>query len=1423
MAVTTPKGYILFDCAESNIKLFRDQVDAATAAAGANPADDIIQEFYKDIVRAHDCKLVFKRVIWPKEVTPPATHSSFVVWLCFKNASNAIFAIYQLSLKNILSFDDEMLLLRFFADLLKDLAVAKIKLPMGGAKEMIYRIIKDVFPQMFKTQTLDALLTILKGGWGFADPPDPAAGEVITQGISSSGDHKFKLPDELQVMKLIFRDSGPNATEVFDDFFNLHYEKSKNKRDIAVEQLNEEMVINVLNGIAIGSGPAGQKLFIRGPESSLDPATNPNKGHLCLCDVDYEPDFLSKWNGVEPNKLSFNLSTNRIKDDHFLCNVGILLKDENIGSQFSNILCDMRSLPENGGFGVSRNPEVVGKYGNSEGMHMLGYTPPGKRGGAQNNQSNPNFIKLFIMGIAGNGTKNERLLALLNRVMTPIAHAEGLTSLTLKSWGDANQLLYIISHVLYLAFRLLQNVLRGRAGPHPDAEGPPPSLHFFFMHTLSKCAIITCDSVLARTAVALKIPVVYQTGLVVSCINFTQSDPYNIALCAFNSQRGKLLGIMDAVKFYLAKCGGFNSNLVDSDGIPSPILGNVDWFNFNIIRARIATAIDTHITETLNLEPPPPQITHTPDSFQPLIKSLEKIGALYKIPIVTHTRNRVHDGAERHYYNLDYLRALLLVLSVGDKPFTVRTQRCKTEPEAIAHIDYQQCLAAVNVLSPPPPPVSPQLQSVPLPLPATGATAGMTQAFSPLHSAPLHSERYVELLPTPTPPPTRPVTRSMAAVAAGKINNNNDQYKTKFLPKKQIKQIIETNIIKNEQIKSLSRPRSSSSGGGKRQNRVNQIGGATINSDDIFALLGSDYITENTDQPYVTLNIDGIPSLQELINPEQPPYPNIHFLDVPFVHFWLLALLGSVDIDIVRILLRYLGSDEFDVDLQSIYDIVCEYISTLKKIYEDRTYNVNLSRFYSKMRIQRVETETADPTVEAAVRGAASVVAAAELAGDVGRVEGGMLGVVVDKVHEILTSVAAEDRRDVEIVNMLLSELVNPEHEDAVIKQLCRLLSLGPVSEEAITIKQIATATSISIGRPVIVEEGTRSAFSVVPMHLLVSGSASSHRADGPANDGSPPDGHLDQSMSQSGDYTYTQPDARFLLPPESDVGSHASVSPPRSLETPEKLELGIDYSLVLEKLYGFIIRGQYLKYAIMAGEGEDGDDMADTGPDSQSLIAVLIYMKSNIEKTVLLNPLGIEGFNELCISQLERIVKSEAGILQEMQGLSRSDEDELERTEYNTYLREIKEFVAHIQKECKIAVDSGVDKSKIPFTFIRPIFSEIKRGQKGHRTPSSSPPPSSSSGQGRGPPSSPSSPSSPSKPPAKKKGSGAAAAVDDTAAYAGGGGSCNNTKRTKKYKRTPNKRNKTIRNKFKTKSSLRNTIKRRKTKQRKNSRRRNQ
>jgi len=43
-------------------------------------------------------------------------------------------------------------------------------------------------------------------------------------------------------------------------------------------------------------------------------------------------------------------------------------------------------------------------------------------------------------------------------------------------------------------------------------------------------------------------------------------------------------------------------------------------------------------------------------------------------------------------------------------------------------------------------------------------------------------------------------------------------------------------------------------------------------------------------------------------------------------------------------------------------------------------------------------------------------------------------------------------------------------------------------------------------------------------------------------------------------------------------------------------------------------------------------------------------------------------------------------------------------------------------------------------------------------------------------------------------------------------GGSRNNTKRIRKFKRTPNKRNKTIRNKINTKYSLRNTIKRRKT-----------
>ena len=47
-------------------------------------------------------------------------------------------------------------------------------------------------------------------------------------------------------------------------------------------------------------------------------------------------------------------------------------------------------------------------------------------------------------------------------------------------------------------------------------------------------------------------------------------------------------------------------------------------------------------------------------------------------------------------------------------------------------------------------------------------------------------------------------------------------------------------------------------------------------------------------------------------------------------------------------------------------------------------------------------------------------------------------------------------------------------------------------------------------------------------------------------------------------------------------------------------------------------------------------------------------------------------------------------------------------------------------------------------------------------------------------------------------------------------GGSRKYTKRTKKFKRTPNKRNKTIRNKINTKYSLRNTIKRRKTRRRK-------
>jgi hypothetical protein len=405
--------------------------------------------------------------------------------------------------------------------------------------------------------------------------------------------------------------------------------------------------------------------------------------------------------------------------------------------------------------------------------------------------------------------------------------------------------------------------------------------------------------------------------------------------------------------------------------------------------------------------------------------------------------------------------------------------------------------------------------------------------------------------------------------------------------------------------------------------------------------------------------------------------------------------------------------------------------------------------------------------------------------------------------------VAAEGGAFVDPVNRLLTGLFALDY--TVIKPLYQLLSLGPVSEEKITIRAFAVATSISLDRPVIVEEGKRSEFSVDPMPRPKSGSASLPRADGPANDGSPPYSHLEQSLSQSGNVHYTRPDKVFLLSLDSDGGSEASVSPTPSFETSEKLELGIDYSLVLDKLYGFIIRGQYLKYAIMASEGEGrSSGMADAEP-SPSLITVLIDEKSHIEKTVLLNPIDIREFNELCIYLLQRIVKSDAGIRREMDRLSRSEEDELERGEYNTYLREIKEFVARIQKECEIAVNRGMNMSKISFTFIRPIFSEIKRGQKGHRTPSSSPPPSSSSGQGRG------LPLSPSNPPAKKKGSGGAAYAGDW------GGSRNNTKRTKKYKRTPNKRNNTIRNKLKTKSSLRNTIKRRKTNRRNNSRRRNQ
>ena len=668
-------------------------------------AQDTLDKFYRDITVSTDFGFKFTDCI--QQVTTDKYNFKIEIYLYNGQPQQPqqLFAIYELTLEHFLSLPhnvNNILLIRFLADILKDAVVANTSVPISAARDILRKIIPGVFSDTLLQTTLDTLLHEFKSGWSLETPDSsPSAGEILTSILSDEGndDERFNLKEEQSGdVKVIYRDSGPKANLVVTTCTPLTQDS---------RCPTGQMKTNIKELL---DGGVGVPIFHNTAGNYLDPANNPPAGRLFSpVFVDFEENFLTKFNGMSPantaaatpsSSINMALKTTRLDDTIFNCHVDIRYRNNDrsnlVVAEFLNLKCDMRSLPTNGGIGeysVGIQQSDVGKI-----IHSVRNLPPPpphppappaitkhkySNVGGVSTEIMSGTTKEFVSGIAGNNEKNAFLLNFTNKPFVLNQKAQALSKIILKSMGDPNQLLFITAEILYYALKRLQTA-QGQQGQ----QGQPQSLCHFFKDTMKKYLLITCDGVLARLAVGFKFPVALQIGNSLAHITFNPADAESRRKCAFITRKETLKRNMDKYALLLAKCNGrMNTCIVFSDDTCEVNSNSLLWTNFNFNKNLLGRAIKHHYG----------MIDALVDDDGVIIT----IGHLYTKPLVIKTQKNISNGNSVIIYYLNYLQSLAIlrnyVTVAGGEfnnaaNFIFFTTNTRSESQARDHPDYKHYL-----------------------------------------------------------------------------------------------------------------------------------------------------------------------------------------------------------------------------------------------------------------------------------------------------------------------------------------------------------------------------------------------------------------------------------------------------------------------------------------------------------------------------------------------------------------------------------------------------------------------------------------------------------------------------------------------------------------------------------------------------------
>ena len=599
--------------------------------------------------------------------------TTFILIVTFVD-ENKIRKQHQIVLHKVLRLNKKKRKLRPLADMWKDMTQAKVSLSQKETKEIIKKLFGNKFLDGFENMTNTEMLDLFKSDWFLSEPPNPSPGEQMEYATASSGGHNFKINST--GVSLVSRDSGPNPQEVIDIIRMLLQLRNPPQQ---VRNIIQHL-LSLFNG---GLPP----VFITTVGNTLDPATNPSRCSLySLLFVNFRSNFLSGFNGLEPTEYILRLLTQRDDSDlsalnqKFHCNIDIGINagagagEEATIARFNGFKFDMRSNVMKGGIDGA-NASI--QYDKSV------YTQSGV------DFTKNSVSKEFGLSIGGNNEKNAQLIKLLTTKMTSQMKAKMLSAIILKGFGDPNQLLFNIADVLYYSLLRFQEFLKKI--PDLRASSLIKTLHGFFIDTLSKCLLITCDAMLARLAVAFRFPVALQKGKSVVHFTFKETDEAQKARCAFITKKESAKNKMNAALKILAKCGNYMSLYLITSSGTTPFLANSDWFDLSQMIKSISSGINKHILEIDALV--------VADNTNPLVdtenhvimlKKIEICDKLYSESLVTKNTTSVpgSSGQSRIVYHINYKMAL----AIAENPFLIRTKKCHTKELAIGQPDYQEAL-----------------------------------------------------------------------------------------------------------------------------------------------------------------------------------------------------------------------------------------------------------------------------------------------------------------------------------------------------------------------------------------------------------------------------------------------------------------------------------------------------------------------------------------------------------------------------------------------------------------------------------------------------------------------------------------------------------------------------------------------------------